>query len=929
MQAIAPVTDAQLLAVGQRPLLKLEIYVGGAWINICNLGGKNYLQDISVSLGGASMTPDPVAGSWSAVINNEDGIFHPKHPTSAYTDYFRAGRKIRISSGAWYGGTDYYWERIIGFMDEPSFKGGAYEISLTGLDYMKRLADYKFRKPDNYWGSSITKSTIASQETLGAEIYDEDDAMEIIADAANVTPWDRLFNATISSQAPGGAPSDNVGQVTKVANGVKLGYAENNNVGEVEQGKEYKVDFYYKRIVSAEMRIGIYRTGTVWQPNHGYVIGDEVEPTVGNENNCYYICTDAGNSAAGEPAWPVVENGGVVDGGVVWATKYMSGKLMGEMTDLTAVAWTQKAFYFTATEDCAIKMRVTVEGFGKTATQFQVDKFSIKEVTGTFNAAYNLPDECTGIYYVTLDAEPIYYRDEGLGWYYEKATNRIFIENGRILEAGQDLKIYYFTQQAPEDVVADILGHTKLNLLGLIKGFVSPDVDCHQGYSTDGTFHYTIHTDHIYKRNDDATWSIAAQNAAPHAGQPTDHLGDGDYHNNNLYIPAETWVDCGNFTNMRIFVFRIADLVRTGVHFIAAQGHEASGLVVVPEHGDNGIIYVISWCDGSKIWKYDLGDFSYLGYITLSSTVPELQGITYKNDHFYLSSNENGAFFNGYMYKVTLAGRVHLIYQTEVEGYQEGIDFSQDELRWLIDEAPGFTLQRVYYYKDVSLEYTATGITIDRVQFKAGTTALDAIRLICERCNYRFYFKYDGTPVFKPVGAKKADGDEDFQFTRYQLSEPDYNQDKSEILNYISIEGERSEQPVGQEEKMEGQLKGEASDSSLIPEYGEHTKSIKNHLFQDQESIDSMCNVLLEEYKTPKWYFSFTTPYNPAPLEIWDTLVGEMLLKTAEIPGEKYGTFKYNSGVKYACEQVAISIRCLIRDIKLHGHEVRYVCEEV
>ena len=40
MQAIAPVTTAQLLAVGQEPLIKIEIYVNGSWVepwvNLCD-----------------------------------------------------------------------------------------------------------------------------------------------------------------------------------------------------------------------------------------------------------------------------------------------------------------------------------------------------------------------------------------------------------------------------------------------------------------------------------------------------------------------------------------------------------------------------------------------------------------------------------------------------------------------------------------------------------------------------------------------------------------------------------------------------------------------------------------------------------------------------------------------------------------------------
>jgi len=49
------------------------------------------------------------------------------------------------------------------------------------------------------------------------------------------------------------------------------------------------------------------------------------------------------------------------------------------------------------------------------------------------------------------------------------------------------------------------------------------------------------------------------------------------------------------------------------------------------------------------------------------------------------------------------------------------------------------------------LDYTVTGVTIDRVRFNSGVSALYAIQKLCERVNYQFFFKYDGTPYFKAV----------------------------------------------------------------------------------------------------------------------------------------------------------------------------------
>jgi hypothetical protein len=55
-------------------------------------------------------------------------------------------------------------------MDSPRFNISPSEVQLSGMDYSQFLADYKLRKPNNYWGSSTTISTVGPNETLGAEI---------------------------------------------------------------------------------------------------------------------------------------------------------------------------------------------------------------------------------------------------------------------------------------------------------------------------------------------------------------------------------------------------------------------------------------------------------------------------------------------------------------------------------------------------------------------------------------------------------------------------------------------------------------------------------------------------------------------------------------------------------------------------------------
>jgi len=220
--------------------------------------------------------------------------------------------------------------------------------------------------------------------------------------------------------------------------------------------------------------------------------------------------------------------------------------------------------------------------------------------------------------------------------------------------------------------------------------FVSPDIKSHQGYATDGTNHYTFDNQTIYKWQDDQKWSLMASNRMPFAGLTgLNHFGDGDYFEGKLYIVAEAWGGCTNYTNQSILVFDATSLARLGDHSVSAQHHEVSGLAIAPRQGLGGVIYVTSYCDGSKIFKYDLQTFDYLGPLALSQPLSDLQGVAWHEGRFYLP--EDG----GSIYTLGGDGHVSLIYHDSHSGSHEGLKYAGDGLRWLIDEGPG--KQRIHY----------------------------------------------------------------------------------------------------------------------------------------------------------------------------------------------------------------------------------------
>lgn len=224
-------------------------------------------------------------------------------------------------------------------------------------------------------------------------------------------------------------------------------------------------------------------------------------------------------------------------------------------------------------------------------------------------------------------------------------------------------------------------------------GYTSPDTNSHQGYTTDGVNHYTIDTVAFYKKNQ-YTWATTATNSNPFVGQTGyDHLGDADYYNGKIYIGCNYYNSCQDTGKFSLCVYNASDLSQVSVTELDTNGganeHSTASVVVVPEHGDNGIIYFVAFCDGTKIWKHDLSDFSYVGSITLGTEITGPQGIAWKNGKFYISGNSDR------VYQVDEDGSNVTSVITLPSSQVQGIDYSTNQLRVMVDSG---TPEKVYYY---------------------------------------------------------------------------------------------------------------------------------------------------------------------------------------------------------------------------------------
>lgn len=216
--------------------------------------------------------------------------------------------------------------------------------------------------------------------------------------------------------------------------------------------------------------------------------------------------------------------------------------------------------------------------------------------------------------------------------------------------------------------------------------FTSPDVGVHQGYATDGKVHFLFDTGMVERRADDANWTLQAQNAKVFTNLTGyDHLGDGDYYNGKLYVAGEYYKDCSNFAQASVFVFDAQTLDRLSVTPLGEQ-FEISGVAVDPVAQE---LWVSSFCDATKIRVYDLAAMTLKRTVLLQPNVPHVQGIALGPDGFYLSKHE------GTLWRMSLEGQTQAVFQLATPVAHEGLDYSQSQLRWLIDGGTGN--KKIYY----------------------------------------------------------------------------------------------------------------------------------------------------------------------------------------------------------------------------------------
>lgn len=375
---------------------------------------ENRLASVSAVPSGAGSTSEVIGGSWSATVSNYDDIFHPFYYASAYHSLFQIGRKARISLGGVYGGSAVLWQMVIGYMDQPEFDHKAKTVTLKGCDYAQRLTDFVLRESaltsgvidgPLHWGAVQTFDSVSSTGVTGSEIYAESDAADTASEANSYGSWSGSLDVASVSDTGGG--STYALSFVRVAPSSTSDYGHNSNVGSATVNTEYHISLK-----------SWSRIGTGWSLK-------------------VYQTIDASLHFLGSV--------GLDDDPDNYVSRYLR---------------------VTAAKTGALEMRV-VQAKGAAGDECRVDEISIKTFE-PFWYRYQLPTTSTGPYFVTLDGEVVTQgqrNDKGHfeGWLWDEEENLFSFDEDAVIENGTaNLKVYHYTAQTVENVVADLLMHAGL-----------------------------------------------------------------------------------------------------------------------------------------------------------------------------------------------------------------------------------------------------------------------------------------------------------------------------------------------------------------------------------------------------------------------------------------------------------------------------------
>jgi len=160
MQTITPLTVADFKGS--------TIVIGKIMIDSDGVGDYQELPDVtdfSINTNIEDEVSRFCAYAFSITCLNTDKRYFSWNTGSTQYNWLKQGRRIKIYAGVKVNSTDYYYQWIIGRVDNYSLSTVAGEeiCNINGRDFMRTVLDYKLYSPNTYWGDTQTFDTVADQ----------------------------------------------------------------------------------------------------------------------------------------------------------------------------------------------------------------------------------------------------------------------------------------------------------------------------------------------------------------------------------------------------------------------------------------------------------------------------------------------------------------------------------------------------------------------------------------------------------------------------------------------------------------------------------------------------------------------------------------------------------------------------------------------
>lgn len=186
------------------------------------------------------------------------------------------------------------------------------------------------------------------------------------------------------------------------------------------------------------------------------------------------------------------------------------------------------------------------------------------------------------------------------------------------------------------------------------------EVKGRQGIATDGEFYYVSGSKAIYKY--DKTGKLVASNENPFEGYaiPSNHIGDIDVFDGELFISAENFMDgVGKDIQIAIHDAKTLKFKRTFKFEPSSGQEEVSGICV---DRDKRTVWMCSWVgeeSGRYLYEYSLDTGKYLRKVHIAPVPQWIQGVYYYKGDLYVTADDGIADLDApdHLYRVNITDK--------------------------------------------------------------------------------------------------------------------------------------------------------------------------------------------------------------------------------------------------------------------------------